>query len=220
MYHSAPCQESLLHGLTSCICNSSKSLFGLLRSLFKPTCTIFSSSCIYPTTRVIIDATELYIQQSSLPELQQLTFSSYKNHNTYNGLIGISPSGAVTFVSKLYPGSISDKELARQSGLLDLLECGDSVMADRDFDILGDFAPIGVKLNIPPFLRGKCQLDSSELVETRKIASLRIHVERCMERIKNYHIFYGVMPLLMMDVSDQIFFVCATLTNVHPPLCP
>ena len=93
-------------------------------------------------------------------------------------------------------------------------------MADRGFDILGDLAPIGVKLNIPPFLHGKCQLDSSELVETRKIALLRIHVERCMERIKNYHIFYGVMPLLLMDVSDQIFFVCATLTSVHPPLCP
>ena len=97
-------------------------------------------------------------------------------------------------------------------------------MADRGFDILGDLAPIGVKLNIPPFLHGKCQLDSSELVETRKIASLRIHVERCMERIKNNHIFYGVMPLLvrllLMDVSDQIFFVCATLTSVHPPLCP
>ena len=60
----------------------------------------------YPSTRVIIDATEIFIQQSSLPELQQRTFSSYKNHNTYKGLIVISPSGAVsvTFVSKLYPG--------------------------------------------------------------------------------------------------------------------
>ena len=45
----------------------------------------------YPTTRVIIDATEMFIQQPSLPELQQRTFSSYKNHNTYKGLIGISP---------------------------------------------------------------------------------------------------------------------------------
>ena len=75
----------------------------------------------YPTTRVIIDATELYIQHSSLSELQQHTFSNYKNHNTYKGLIGISPSGAVTFVSKLFPRSISDKELTRQSGLLYLL---------------------------------------------------------------------------------------------------
>ena len=50
-------------------------------------------------------------------------------------LIGISPSGVVTFVSKLYPGSTSDKELTRQSGLL---EYGDSIMDDRGFDILQD----------------------------------------------------------------------------------
>ena len=85
---------------------------------------------------------------------------------------------------KLYPGSISDKELTRRSSLLDLLESGDSVMADRGFEILEDLAPIGVRLNIPPFLRGKGQLDSSELIETRRIASLRI---------KNYHIYDGVM---------------------------
>ena len=30
------------------------------------------------------------------------------------------PSGAVTFVSQLYTGSISDKELTRKSGLLQL----------------------------------------------------------------------------------------------------
>ena len=178
---------------------------------------VFRSS--YPTTRVIIDATEVYIQQPSLPELQQLTFSTYKNHNTYKGIIGISPSGAVTFVSKLYPGSTSDKELTRKSGLLNLLQPGDAVMADRGFDIMEDLAPIGVRLNIPPFLRGKTQLDSRELTETRRIASLRIHVERCMERLKNYHIFDGVMSLSLMDIADQIFFVCAVLTNFHPPLC-
>ena len=65
----------------------------------------------YPSTQVIIDATEVYVEKPSLPELQQLTFSTYKSHNTYKSLIGISPSGAVIFVSNLYPGSVSDKEL-------------------------------------------------------------------------------------------------------------
>ena len=107
----------------------------------------------YPSTRVIIDATEIYVEKPALPELQQLTFSSYKNHNTYKGLIGISPSGAVIFVSDLYPGSISDKELTRRCGLLHLLQSGDSIMADRGFDIEENLAPLGVKLNIPPFLK-------------------------------------------------------------------
>lgn len=112
----------------------------------------------YPSTRVIIDATEIFIEQPSLPELQQLTFSNYKNHNTYKGLVGISPSGAVIFVSDLYPGSISDKQLTRRCGILDLLETGDSVMADRGFDIEEDLALQGVRLNIPPFAKERISL--------------------------------------------------------------
>ena len=113
----------------------------------------------YPSTRVIIDATEIYVEQPTLPELQQITFSNYKNKNTYKGLIGIPPSGAITFISDLYSGSISDKELTLRCGLLSLLEPGDSVMGDRGFDIKEDLDILGVKLNIPHFLRGKQQLD-------------------------------------------------------------
>ncbi len=98
-----------------------------------------------------------------------MTFSSYKNHNTYKALIGISLGGAVTFVSNLYPGSISDKQLTRKSGLLQLLEKNDR---DRGFDIQDDLTPLGVKVNIPPFMKGRSQLEPSELVETRRIASL------------------------------------------------
>jgi len=174
---------------------------------------------LYPTTRVVLDATEIYVEKPSLPDVQQMTFSNYKNSNTFKALIGISPSGAIIFVSQLFSGSISDKQLTRQSGVLDLLESGDSVMADRGFDIQDDLTPLGVKLNIPPFLKGKSQLDEKEMVETRRIASVRIHVERAMERIKNYHIFDRVIPSSLTDLTDQIFFVCAVLCNFWPPLC-
>lgn len=60
----------------------------------------------YPNTRVIINATEVYIDQPKLPELQQMTFSSYKNINTYKALIGILPDGAIVFVLSLYSGSV------------------------------------------------------------------------------------------------------------------
>lgn len=157
---------------------------------------------LYPSTRVIIDATEIYVETPSLPELQQMTYSTYKNHNTYKCLIGISPGGAITFISKLFPGSISDKQL---TGLLQLLERGDSIMADRGFDIQDDLTPLGVKVNIPPFMKGKPQLDANEMIETRRIASLRIHVERAMERIKNYHIFDRNIAATLTNVAEQIF---------------
>ena len=107
----------------------------------------------YPSIQVIIDAIEVFIHAAT--SIQQLTFSTYKNHNTYKGIIGIFPSDAVTFLSKLYPGSASDKELTWKSGLFNILQQGDSLMADRSFDIMEDLAPAGVRLNYPPFLRGK-----------------------------------------------------------------
>ena len=177
----------------------------------------FKELCL--STRVIIDATEIFVERPSMLELQQITFSSYKNHSTYKALVGISPGGIVTFVSKLYSGAISDRELTKKSGLLDLLERGDTVMADRGFTIQDDLTPLGVQVNIPPFLKGKEQLDGEELIETRRIASLRIHVERAMERIKNYHIFDRTIPSSLTEVTEQMFFVCAVLTNFLPPLC-
>ena len=148
-----------------------------------------------------------------------MTFSSYKNSSTYKALVGISPEGVITFVSSLFPGSISDKELTRQSGILDLLEPGDSVMEDRGFNIEEDLLLRGVQLNIPPYLRGKVQLSGTELIETRRIASLRIHVERAMERIKNFHVFDRPLPASFTDIANRMFFVCCVLSNFLPPLC-
>ena len=64
---------------------------------------------MYPTTRVIIDCTEIFIRTPSSLNIQS-TWSSYKHHNTFKGLIGVSPTGACISVSSLYTGGISDKE--------------------------------------------------------------------------------------------------------------
>ena len=72
----------------------------------------------------------------------------------------------------VYGGSISHKELTRCSGILDLLEQGDSVMADRGFDIQNELTLQGVRLNIPPFLKGKSQLSGGNQTN-------RIHQNTC-----------------------------------------
>ena len=53
------------------------------------------------------------IEQLKLSKLQQMTFLNYKDNNTFKALVGISPDGSVSFVSSLYPGCISDKELTK-----------------------------------------------------------------------------------------------------------
>ena len=121
---------------------------------------------LHPNTKVILNATEIYVQKPGLPDLQQMTFSNYKNDNTYKVLVGISPVGTITFISDLYAGGISDKELTKRSGILQLLETGDTVMEDRGFDIQDDLTPLSVGLSVPPFLKGKSQLTPQEMVET------------------------------------------------------
>ena len=172
----------------------------------------------YPHTRVIIDATEFPIEKPANPDVQAATWSNYKNKNTLKLLVGVTPNGAISFLSPLYGGRISDKELTKRSGLLKLLERGDDIMADRGFDI-AHLMPDGVGLNIPPFLGSRSQLDEEEVVETRRIASVRIHVERAMERIKNFRITHFI-PSMVCPLAEEIVFVCAFLSNYMDPLVP
>ena len=83
---------------------------------------------MYPNTRVIIDYTEIYLERPSSIRSQSVTYSLYKSHNTAKGLIGITPAGAVSFLSDLYTGRTSDKQATQDCGIYNLLEIGDSVM--------------------------------------------------------------------------------------------
>ena len=85
----------------------------------------------YPSTTIIIDATEIDVEKPNNPKAQQLTFPSYKDTNTLKALIGIVPKRGISFVSTVYGGSISDKELTQRSGLVEKRRAGYVIMADR-----------------------------------------------------------------------------------------
>ena len=174
---------------------------------------------LYPKTRVILDCTELKCQTPSALYTNSQMYSSYKSHTTFKGLIGITPSGAVSFVSQVFSGNISDVDITERSGLLNLLEENDDVMADKGFTLKKVLSKQNVTLNIPPFLTNKrSQFSKGEVTETQSIARLRIHVERAIRRVKEFHIFDSVLPLSMAGSINQIWTVCALLTNFRGPL--
>ena len=91
-------------------------------------------------------------------------------------------------------------------------------MADKGFDIQHLLSGIGVRLNIPPFRRGEQEFTPDEILKTKKIPAVQIHVERAINQIKGFKILRGVMPNTLWDTAEQIVHVAAHLTNFQPAL--
>ena len=112
---------------------------------------------------VIIDCFEVFIDRPSSLIARAMTWSNYKHHNTVKFLIGITPQGVISFISKAWGGRVSDKYLTENSGILKNLLPGDIVLADRGFDIADSVGFHGARLYIPAFTRGKKQLSALEV---------------------------------------------------------
>ena len=87
-------------------------------------------------------------------------------------------------------------------------------MVDRGFtgDLL--LAEKGCQLHVPAFLGTKrTPLTATEVTQGRRIAEARIHIERAIERIKQFCILSGEVDVTLFHVLEQTFQVCTYLTN-------
>ncbi len=135
------------------------------------------------------------------------------------GLAGITPNRVVSYISELYGGAISDRAILNMDGsstLIDLLEHGDEIMSDRGFSLEPKHARL--KLVHPPFLKRQKQLSFQQVLQTRIIAQHRIHVERCMGKIKNFQLLSGIIPLKSIYLLNYCFYICTSLTIFDKPL--
>ncbi|KAK1883948.1 52 kDa repressor of the inhibitor of the protein kinase [Dissostichus eleginoides] len=148
------------------------------------------------------------------------TWSNYKHNNTIKYLIGITPAGAISFLSPGWGGRVSDKQITKESGFLKLLEPRDEVLADRGFLIRDELAAYGATLRIPHFTKGKKQLSAQEVDTSRQLSRVRIHVERVIGRWKNFKILQTVIPLSQVDILDDVVIVCGALTNLCKSVVP
>ena len=74
-----------------------------------------------------------------------------------------------------------------------------------------------MRLNVPPVMKSNSQMAAEDVILTKKFAHLRIHVERAIGRIKEYYILQSVLPAAMLDIINQVVFVCCMLSNFNPP---
>ena len=133
----------------------------------------------YDTTVAhIIDAFECTMQKPSDDEAAAPCFSNYKHNYTAKFLLDILSNGAFYFISDAYGGSITDPDLTRVCGFLQLMISGLDVMADKGFLLQDDLQELGCLCHIPPVRRrGQEQCTAEESETTHHIANRRIYVE-------------------------------------------
>jgi hypothetical protein len=179
---------------------------------------------------VIIDCFEIFIDRPSDLKARAQTYSNYKSHNTAKYLIGITPQGHISFISKGWGGRTSDKHITLHSKFLDNLLPGDIVLADRGFDIGESVAMYQAELRIPAFTKGKKQLDPVDVESTRELACQRIHVERVIGVVRQkFSILQSVIPIQLLQkqndrdqltILDKIVRVACALVNTCEPIVP
>ena len=85
------------------------------------------------------------------------------------------------------------------------------------------------ELHIPAFTKGKQQLSAAEVENTRKIANVRIHVERVIGCVhQRYGILHSTLPIEYvskrvdeeMPLIDRLVRVCCALNNVCDSVVP
>ena len=184
---------------------------------------------LYPRTRCIVDCSEIFIEQPCSYQTGAQTYSNYKKHNTVKFLIGITPCGAISYLSKCWGGRATDECITMNSDFLPLLEYGDIVLADRGLDIADDIAVHGASLSIPAFTGGKKQLSLPGVECLQKIAKVRIHVERVIGLLKSKStILQGTLPITFLKRKhdseyafiDKVLTVCSALVNLSPIVVP
>jgi len=109
----------------------------------------------FSSCAVIIDCFQVFINRLSCLLARAQTWSSYRHHNTAKFLIGITPQGTVSCISKGWGGRASDKFITEHCGLLNKLLPGDLVLAGRGFDIEDSLGLYAAHLQIPSFTKGK-----------------------------------------------------------------
>ena len=78
-------------------------------------------------------------------------------------------------------------------------------MADKGFTV-EDLLPLGVSLNIPPFLEVRSKSALRKWLR-QSIAFLCIHVERAINKIKNVYIWDNIVPFTMFEAVNQMWSV-------------
>ena len=122
-------------------------------------------------------------------------------------------------------GVVGLQYIVENSGYLNHLLPGNVVLADRGFDVADSLALFGATLDIPAFTRGHDQLSPADVEATRKLANVRIHVERIIGSVRQRFQILSSTGVLAKElvshktqnasiILNSVVRVCCSINNV------
>lgn len=172
----------------------------------------------YHNVSCIIDCLEIEIQKPSNAVHQALTWSDYKKANTLKYLISSTPDGLVNYISPGYGGRTSDVCVVETSNFLNTLEKGSCILADRGFKHIEQMVlQAGLHLVRPPSVSTGSKLSKQEARQTKQIASLRIHIERVIRRLREFAMLkpHACINNYLIKVLDEVIIIACALINLQ-----
>ncbi|XP_056632619.1 uncharacterized protein LOC130442486 [Diorhabda sublineata] len=177
-------------------------------------------------TTVIVDCFEFFIEKPH----QQQYWSKNKHDNIIKFLIGFTPQGTVSYVSKAWEGTATDEEMVANSDFLNYISPGDVVLANRGFLIEDTSEDSSINCVIQVFIKIKDQLHPLDMELTRNVSHVRIHVKKIVGMMKNkFKIVKDTIPISLIKkgsnpedrhILDKIVVVCCALMNLCSPIVP
>ena len=162
----------------------------------------------YNKVSCLIDCIEIEVQKSS----------DYKQANTIKYLVSFTPNGLVNYISPGFEGRITDTCLIESCDFIKSLQPGTCVMADRGFKhVEMYFRKMGVVLVRPPSVTFVPKLSKTK---AKQIASLRMHNERVIRRLREFNMIkpHSCLNLSLVKVLDDVMLIACGLINLQDSL--
>lgn len=175
----------------------------------------------YNNVSCIIDCLEIEIEKPSKAINQALTWSDYKKANTIKYLISCTPNGLVNYISPGFGGRTTDTCLVKSCDFVQTLKSGMFVMADRGFKHVEPFLKkAGITLVRPPSVETGVKMSKTEAKLTKQIASLRIHIERVIRRLREFRMLkpHACINFKYVKILDEIIIIACALINIQDSL--
>ncbi|KAJ8673082.1 hypothetical protein QAD02_004343, partial [Eretmocerus hayati] len=172
-------------------------------------------------TRAVLGYIEILTGKFDCLRCEVNMFAGDKRYGLVKFLVSATTCGCVSFVSKAYGGRAPNKDILKQSCLLDNLDPSrDLVLVDKDLDIDSECLQAHIKLVKPPKLEKNSQMTTTDILYTNQIAAARLPMEKSVQRMKSFKILTQRITLPVKRTIDFTSEVIAGLVNLSDPVLP